>query len=151
VILEVCLNVFVGVVADDLDGVLVGANSTVAAETPEFAGDRAFRSCVVCDSLWQGQIGDIVDDADGEAVLGLVCRKVFKYGKYRGRRSILGAKAIASADDLGVYASGGKSCDYIEVQRLAQCTGFLGAVENSDLFDRCRNGLDELVSAERTI
>ena len=41
VILEVCLNVLVGVVADDLDGVLVGANGAVAAQTPELALDGA--------------------------------------------------------------------------------------------------------------
>ena len=36
VILEVSLNVFIGMVADDLDRVFVSANGTVAAETPEF-------------------------------------------------------------------------------------------------------------------
>ena len=39
VILEVSLNVFVGVVADDLDGVLICADGAVAAETPELALD----------------------------------------------------------------------------------------------------------------
>ena len=34
VVLEVCLNVLVGVVADDLDGVLVRADGAVAAKTP---------------------------------------------------------------------------------------------------------------------
>ena len=33
VILEVCLNILVGMVADDLDGVLVSTDSTVAAQT----------------------------------------------------------------------------------------------------------------------
>ena len=37
VILEVSLNVLVSMVADDLGGVLVGTDSTVAAETPELA------------------------------------------------------------------------------------------------------------------
>ena len=43
VILEVGLNVLVGMIADDLDGVLVRADGTVAAETPELALDGAFR------------------------------------------------------------------------------------------------------------
>ena len=43
VILEVSLNVFIGMVADDLDRVFVSANGTVAAETPELALDCAFR------------------------------------------------------------------------------------------------------------
>ena len=42
VILEVSLNVFVGVVADDLDGVLICADGAVAAEAPELALDGAF-------------------------------------------------------------------------------------------------------------
>ena len=37
VILEVSLNVLVSMVADDLGGVLVSTDSTVAAETPELA------------------------------------------------------------------------------------------------------------------
>ena len=41
VVLEICLDVLVGVVTNDLDGVLVGANSTVTAQTPELAGDSA--------------------------------------------------------------------------------------------------------------
>ena len=46
VILEVCLNIFFGMVTDDFDGVLVCANGTVTAETPEFALDCAFGSRV---------------------------------------------------------------------------------------------------------
>ena len=34
---EVCLNILVSVVADDLDGVLVRADRTVAAQNPELA------------------------------------------------------------------------------------------------------------------
>ena len=44
VVLEVCLYELVGVVADDLDGVLVRANGTVAAETPELT----FNSALCC-------------------------------------------------------------------------------------------------------
>ena len=42
VVLEVSLNELIGVVADDLDGVLVRADGAVAAETPELALDGAF-------------------------------------------------------------------------------------------------------------
>ena len=43
VILEVSLNVFIGMVADNLNGVFVSTNGTVAAETPELALD-----CALC-------------------------------------------------------------------------------------------------------
>ena len=44
VILEVSLNELIGMVTDDLDGVLVSTNGTVTAETPELALDGAFCS-----------------------------------------------------------------------------------------------------------
>ena len=43
VVLEVALRVHIGVVADDLDGVLVGADGTVGAQAVELAGDRCRR------------------------------------------------------------------------------------------------------------
>ena len=46
IILEVCLNILVGVVTDNLGGVLVCSNRTVAAETPELA---LLRACCGCD------------------------------------------------------------------------------------------------------
>ena len=39
---EVALGIHVGVVADDLDGVLVCTDGTVGAEAVELATDRAF-------------------------------------------------------------------------------------------------------------
>ena len=72
VILEVSLNVLVGVVADDLDGVLVRADCAVAAETPELALDGAGSCGVGSFLLLEGQVGNIIVDADSELVLGLV-------------------------------------------------------------------------------
>ena len=46
VILEVSLNILIGMVADDLNGVLVSADCTVAAESPEFALDSTLGSGV---------------------------------------------------------------------------------------------------------
>ena len=45
VIIEVSLSVHVCVVADNLDGVLVGTYSTVCAKTPELTVCSSFRSC----------------------------------------------------------------------------------------------------------
>ena len=44
VIIEVSLSIHVGVVTDDLDGVLVCTYGTVSAQTPELAVDGACRS-----------------------------------------------------------------------------------------------------------
>lgn len=46
VVSEICLCIQVGVVADDLDGVLVSANGTICTQTPELAGGSAGRSGV---------------------------------------------------------------------------------------------------------
>ena len=56
VVSEVCLRVHVGVVADDLDGVLVSANGAVRAKTPELAACCAFRSGVRVLGDFEGQI-----------------------------------------------------------------------------------------------
>jgi len=56
-------------VADDLDGVLVRANGAVTAQTPELALDGAFRRGVGGMGLIEGEIGDIIFDADREVVL----------------------------------------------------------------------------------
>ncbi len=88
VVLEVGLDVLVGVVADDLDGVLVGADGAVAAQAPELALDGA-GGCGVgrISGLGQGQVGHVIDDADGELALGLVLGELVVDGEGgRGRR-----------------------------------------------------------------
>ena len=100
VVLEVSLNILVGVVADDLDGVLVGSDGSVAAETPELAGDGALCGGIGSRLLLKGVTGDVVNDPDGEVSLRLVLLQVLVDCENRLRRSILGAETVASADDL---------------------------------------------------
>ena len=70
VVLEVGLDILVRVVADDLDGVLVGAYGAVAAQTPEFDLDGAGSGGAGSGLLLQGQVGHVIVDADGEVLLG---------------------------------------------------------------------------------
>ena len=92
VILEVRLNILVGMVADDLDGVLVGAHGAVAAQTPELALDGAFRGGVgTVGILRQGHVGHIVHDADGELALHLGLGQLGVNGEHGGGRRILAA------------------------------------------------------------
>ena len=83
VILEVSLDVFVGVVTDDLGGVLVGTNGTVSAQTPELTfyctRSRCDRSRF---NFRQGQVGNVVHDTDGETRLRIVFLKLCVYSKY---------------------------------------------------------------------
>jgi hypothetical protein len=92
VVLEICLHVFVGVVADDLDGVLVGAHGAVAAQTPELCGYGARRRGVRRAFFIQGQVGHIVVDAHGEAAAGLVLFKLPVDREYIRRGRVLGAR-----------------------------------------------------------
>ena len=139
-------------VADDLDGVLVGAHGAVAAETPELDLDRALSGSVGCRLLRQGEISHIVVDADGEVDLGLVLLQLLVDSEDGGGRGILGAEAVAAADDLDVGLTGsGQSGDDVQIQRLTQSAGLLGAVEDGNLFHRLGNGGEQPLSGEGTI
>ena len=152
VILEVCLDILVGMVADDRDGVLVRADGAVAAETPELAGDSALGSSIGSGFLLEGVAGNVVNDADGKAVLGLVLCKVVVYCEYRCRRSILGAETVAAADDL--YAAYALACECgnnVKIQRLAQCAGLFCSVEDRDLLYGLGDSCYKVLCNERSV
>ena len=135
VILEVCLNILVSVVADDLDGVLVCADRTVAAQTPELALLGA-SSCGDGSGLdfRQRQEGNVVGDAQGETLLGLILLQLLEQSEDGGRRGVLAAQAVTAAgqNDI-VQASLTQGSGNIQVQGLAQGAGLLGAVQHSHL------------------
>ena len=135
VILEVCLNILISVVADDLDGVLVCADSTVAAQTPELALLGA-SSCGDGSGLdlGQGQTGDIIGDAQSEALLGLILLQLLEQSEDGGRGSVLAAQAVTAAgqDDI-VHAGLTQGSSNIQVQGLAQGAGLLGTIQNCNL------------------
>ena len=151
VVLEVSLYVVIGVVADNLDGVLVCTNGTVAAQTPELTFDGAFccgvRGCVLC----QRKVGDVIHDAEGELLLRLFLSQLFVYSEYGRRRRILGAQTVTAAAGEYRLACICQSKYNILIQRLALGARLLGAVENSNLLCGLRNSFQQLVSAERTV
>ena len=117
VILEVSLNVLAGMVADDLDGVLVSTDSAVAAQTPELALDGAFCSGVGGDLLVQGQEGDVVDDTQGELFLGLILSQLFVDCEEGGRSGVLRAQTVTAADYFDVASAVcSKSCNNVKVR-----------------------------------
>ena len=151
VILEICLYIFVGMVADDLDGVLVRTNRAVAAKTPELALDGAFRRSVGRGLLGQGKVGHVIVDADGEAALGMLFLKVLIHGKDGCGRGVLGTKTVTAAADLNVSAGFVQRGDDIQEQRFTDGAGFLSAVKYSDLFDGSGDRIRKMLDAERTI
>ncbi len=67
VVCEIALCIHVCVVADNLDGVLVRADRAVCAKAPELAGMCPFRSGVRILFDVEGQVRNIIVNADGEA------------------------------------------------------------------------------------
>ena len=152
VVLEVGLHVLVGVVADDLDGVLVRADGAVAAQTPELALDGT-GSCGVGSGriLGQGQPGDVVDDADGELAARLVLGQLGEDGEHGRGRRVLAAQAVTAAGDLDALAAlDHERVDDVQIQRIAGA-GLLGTVEHGQLLAGCRQRLGELRGDERTV
>ena len=153
VILEVSLNVLVSMVADDLGGVLVSTDSTVAAETPELAllgagggGDGSRLD------LRQAEVGHVVGNTDGEAGLRSVLLQLGVDSEDRRRRGVLGTQAVAAAgQDNVVHAGLTQGGGDIQVQGLAQGAGLLGAVQNGDLLNGLGQDLQQSRRNPRTI
>ena len=103
VILEVCLRLHIGMVTDDLDGVLIRANGTVCAQTPEFAGLRSLRRNVRILGAVDGQVGHIVCDGNREFLLRRVAPQVFVNGQHIARLYVLGTKAVTTAADQAAF------------------------------------------------
>ena len=139
-------------VADDLDGVLICTDGAVAAETPELALDGAFCCSVRAVAVFgKGEVGDVVHDADGELMLGLILLELVVNSEDGCGGRILRAQTVASADDGCLHAGVCQSGDNVHVEGLTQGAGLLGAVEDSNLLGGCRDGCDQLVGTERTI
>ena len=152
VVVEVALAVFRGMVADDLDGVLVGAHGAVAAQAEELALVGAFLDDGDFFLERERLEGHVIDDADGEAVLGFAELEVVEHGDDLGRAGILGGEAVAAADEQrGAVAQVGQDALHVEVERFAQGAGFLGAVEHGDALGRLGQGPEEIFGGERTV
>ncbi len=151
VILEICLNIFVGMVADDFDGVFVCTDGTVAAQAPEFALDGAFRSGIRRGLLVKREMCNIVLDADGELTLGVLFVEMLIHCKHTCRGSVLRTETVSSAANLCGSAHFVECGNNIEEQRLADGAGFFGSVEHCDFLCGCRDGFAKFSSTERSV
>ena len=149
---EVALGVQRGVVADDLDGALVGANGAVAPQAPELALHGAFRRGGKGRSGGQAGLGHVVFDADDEVVLGLALFHVLVHGHHVVGAELLGAQAVAPGDERGqpggALDEGGA---HVLVQRVAKCARLLGAVEHGDLLHGLGQHGEEAGDIERAV
>ena len=98
VIIEVSLSVHIGVIADDLDGVLVSTYGTVCTQTPELTVGGSFRSGNKRSAYRQGQVGNIIYDTGGKSLDGAV---LIDSNDLR-RSGIFGTKTITAGEDLSL-------------------------------------------------
>ena len=149
VILKISLGIHIGVVANDLDGVLIGANSTVASKAPELTVHHLLMAQRQGWADRQRAVSHVVLNAHGEAVEGLLCQQMVEHGLDLGRSGVLGGEAVTSAADVGSVLAVGISCTDSQIQRIAGGAHFLAAIQNGDLLHRCGQGLQEVFGGER--
>ena len=132
-----------GVVADDLDRVLVGADRAIRAEAKEH---RPYHLIGLDDEArvdLQTAVGHVIDDAHGEVVLGPGLGEFFEHRLDHRRGEFLRRQPVAATDHPGQgrHRQGARvmrfqqGVDHVEIHRLAGGAGFLGAVQHG-------NGLD---------
>ena len=149
---EVCLDVVVRVVADDLDGGLVGTHGAVGAQAPELAGEVPIGGGVKDGGEFrQGVVGDIVHDGNGEAVLGVLRDQVGIDGHDIHGSEVLGAQTVAAADDEGSVVPAGVDIADIQVERFTHGAGLLGAVQHRNALHGLRNHPQQVLGGEGTV
>ena len=135
---EVGLHDQIGVLADDLGGVLVGADGAVGAEAVEHGphagvvgGERRIER--------QTGVSDVVDDADGELVAGRLASSLVEDRLDHRRGELLAAQPVATTDHSrcaavgpGIRGAVPQRGENVEVQRFERRTGLLRAVEHHD-------------------
>ena len=152
VIREVCLGIHVGVVADDLDGVLVCADGTVCTQTPDLAGRAVCGSDVDGIAQGQGQVRNVVHDGNREVVLRAILGQVVVNGYDVRRSGVLGGQAVAAAHDDGSGLAGHVVCvDHVQIHGFADGAGFLGHVEDCDLLASLGHGSQEMLHGEGSV
>ncbi len=147
---EVSLHLVICCIADDLDGVLIGADGTIGTKTVEHSGvafARHFEGRVVIEA----GTGHVVVDAEGEVVFRLGLSQVVEHRLDQRRGELLGAETVTAADDGRVvgqfdqalahgFANGGTN---VLVEGFTKGAGFLGAVEHGNFFHRFRQRLGQ--------
>ena len=101
VVLKVALYEQVGVVADDFNGVFVGAHRAVRAETVKLAGGIVARgqSEIVCR---QRAKAHVIVNSDGEFVFRGKRAQIFKGCVDHGRSKLLGAQPVPAPKNTDI-------------------------------------------------
>jgi hypothetical protein len=99
---------------------------------------------------------DVVGDADGEPAFGRVLGQFVEDGPDHGRVELLGRQTVASADHHRVPGRGTQAGGlgvlqrrhHVEIERVTQGAGLLGAVHDRDGAHGGRKDGDEIIERE---
>ena len=147
VVLKVRLNILVRVVADDLDGILVGPHGSVGPQTPEFAADGSGPGGNDVFPHGQGEMGYIVGDAHGE-VVPLFAVHVVEYGDHLSRGGVLAGEAVTAPQDLNAALPLLEDGADVLVKGFASRAGLLGPVQDGEDLAALRQRGQEVPGAE---
>ena len=159
VVNEVALRVVIGVFADDLDGVLVGADGAVGPEAVEQAADHAVRLDGELGIVVDAGVRDVVIDPNREVILRPLSEEMVEQAFDHRRREFLRRQPVATADQRGkrhepapaVADAFVDRVDAVKVQRLACAARFLGSVEHREGLGGGGKCFDETTHIERAV
>ncbi len=156
VVNEVGLNLVIGGVTDNLDGVLIGTDRTIRAETIEHGG-IAFARHLEGRIVIEAGAGHVVVDAEGEVVLRLGLSQVIEHSLDQSRSELFRTETVTAADDGRVvdqidqpvahsFTDGGAD---VLVERLTEGTRLLGPIKHGNFLDRSRERLGQGLGRQR--
>ena len=152
---KVALGRVVRLGADDLDGVLVGADRTVGTQTVEQGAEHVLALDVEGLVVAQAGEGEVIVRADAEFLLRGERGHVVEHGLDHGRGELGGTQTVTAVEDhrdhhgrIGLGSLGDRSAN-VEVERVTVGARLLGAVEHGDALDGGRQGVDHGGRVER--
>ena len=148
---EVALGEIVGIVADDLDRVLVRPDGSVRSQAVEHGPHDLVAFDVEGGIVVDAGVRHVVVDADGEMILGGVLGEFIEDALDHSGGDFLARQPVASADDLHVPTALDHGVDGVEVKRLAGRSRLLGAIHRRDDLRARRQCIDEMGDTERPI
>ncbi len=151
VVRKVTLCVHVGVVTNNLNGLLVCANSTVSAKAEEFALHGTGRYGVEVSFNVKRGVGNVVVDTNVEVVLRTVHLHVVVNSLNHSRREFLGTKTVTASDKLRHFAAFHECRTYVHVQWIADSARFLGTVKHGNGACSSRKHSHQVVHGEWTV
>ena len=156
---EVSLGIERRLLADNLDGVLIGAHGAIRAESPEHSSGDIVRFDVERWIVVDAGEGYVVLDARGEVVLWAVFLHLIEDTFDHRGCEFLGGKPVPSTDDPRDFLERCKSVchclvdggTHIHVERFSWSAGFLGAIQCGDHPGRGRERFHQVFGGERPV